>query len=150
MDQISQINVNLRLDSKEVFSLQELMEIINFFHLNKYDQIKNITNVIQFFSKEIILINDGKEEEAINELINLYNFLKEKAEDKEDFPKLMASIFKNEYKKFKKIPCQLKLWNLILEDKNIIYNSYQLIKKQILYISSVTRRLELFIWLQAK
>ena len=77
LTQISQINVNLRLDSKEVFSLQELMEIINFLYLNKKDQIKNITNVIQFFSKEIMLINEEKEEEAINELINLFILVNE-------------------------------------------------------------------------
>ena len=131
LDQISQINVNLRLDSKEVFSLQELMEIINFLYLNNKAQIDNITNVIQFFSKEIMLINEGKEEEAINELINLHNFLKKIVGDKKYFAKLMALIFKNEYQKITKISCQIKLWNLILEDKNIIYYSYQLIKQQI-------------------
>jgi len=136
LNQFLQININLKLYSKEVFSLQELMEIINFLYLNKKDQIENIIKVIQFFSKERILINSKKENEAVNELINLYNFLKDLVGDKENFSKLIALIFKNEYQKISK-NTQYKLLNFILKDKNIIYHSYQLIKKVISIESTI-------------
>ena len=129
LNQVLQININLRLYSKEVFSLQELMEIIDFLYLSKKDQIENIIKVIQFFSKETMLINKEKEDEAIKELINLFTFLKELVGDKEDFSKLVASIFKNEYQKISDSSAQNHLLIFILKDKNIIYHSYQLIKK---------------------
>jgi len=128
LNQILQININLCLNSKEVFSLQELMKIINFLIKNKKDQIENITKVIQFFSKETKLLNEKNEKDAVNEIINLYDFLKEIVGDKEGFAKLIALILKNEYRKITKELQKLNLLEFILKDINVIYYSSQLIK----------------------
>ena len=83
------------------------------------------------FSKITKFINEEKENEAVQELINLYYFLKELIEDKKYFSKLIALLLKNEYQKIISNPSKFKLLNFILNDKDIIYHNYQLIKKEI-------------------
>ena len=136
LNQILQININLNLNSKEVSSLQELMKIINFLNKYKKNQISNIEKVIQFFSEESKLINKKNEKDAVKELINLYNFLKELVGNKEDFPKLIALIMKNEFQKISNETQKLNLLEFILNDKNIIYYSSQLIKKLVNFQST--------------
>ena len=136
LNQILQININLSLNSREVFSLQELMKIINFLKENDKGQVENITKVIHFFSKETLLMNEGNEKDAVEEIINLYDFLNELVGDKKDFHKLIALILENEYKKITNITQQLILLKFIFKDINLIYYSSQLIKKLISFHST--------------
>ena len=129
--QILQININLRLHSKEIIYLQVLMEIIDFLFLTKKDQLENIIKVIQFLSKESTLTNEEKEKDKVKILIDLFNFLNELVGDNENFPKLIAFILKNEYHLISNKLAKLKLLKYILENKYIIYHCFQLIKKEI-------------------
>ena len=128
LNQALQINISLRLNSKEVFSLQELLAIIIFFYKNKIDINKNIKSLIQFFSYETSKFNSKREEDLIENLNNLFKILKDLTGNCENYGKLMGLILKNEYKKSLNEKFRLRIFEIILNDKNILYHSSKLIK----------------------
>ena len=128
-----QLDANLSLRSKEAYSLQELLNLINAFTLNKLDNVDNIKTIIQYFGQETAYINQKNEKELCNNLNSFYKFLcsslgKMPSNNVFSFYKILSSIFLNEYIKitFDKFR-ELEL-ELILKNNDFIKNSSQLIK----------------------
>ena len=120
LNQVNKFNINLKLYSKELLSLQEIIVIINYLIENNICTKKNLESILIYFKGEEDAI------ESFNKLCsNLENiFNKEKS-----FYKLSSIVFKNEYLKhsdseeFKK-----KIIEKITSNKEYIFNNYQLFK----------------------
>ena len=128
-----QLESILCLRSKETYSLQELLNLIKAFTLNKLDNVNNIKTIIQYFGQETVYINEKKENELCNNLNSFYKFLssslgKMPSNNVFNYYKILSSVFLNEYIKitFDKFR-ELEL-ELILKNNDFIKNSSQLIK----------------------
>jgi len=69
------IEANLSLRSKEVFSLQEILKIVNGLYINKLDSVENVKKIIQYFAEETVFIQQKKEKNLCDNLNNFYKFL---------------------------------------------------------------------------
>ena len=141
LSQALQININLRLNSKEIFSLQELLAIIDFFYNNKINSNEDIINLLEFLYHDTLNMTSKSEEELIDNLNKLYDLLKNLIGKFKNYGKLIAFILENEYKKSLNKSFRLKILVYILNDKNILYHSSKLIKS-IFFISCSPEKME--------
>ena len=127
------VEANYHLFLKEVYSLQEIISIMDCLISNKKMTQENIKKIISFYSKESLYIyQDAIDSENENELIKEFNQLYKTlisliGKDK-SFNKLMSIIFKNEFKKINKETFRAKLLEIIVEKDEFIYNNSQLFK----------------------
>ena len=128
-----ELEANLILRSKEVFSLQEILKLINAFYLNKMASIENIKIIIQYFKNQTISINENKNNVVCDNLNNFYKFLFDKLGNMPtnknfDFYKILGFVFLDEFTKIPYPEFRELLLQIILGNKNLIKNSAQLIK----------------------
>jgi len=132
LQDISKLQNNLMLYSKEVNSLEEIVEIFDLFYINKINKKDHFSEIVKYFSKETELINNKKENESINKLKKnsdkLYKNLSKHIGENKNFPKLMNIIFINEFKKIDDMEFRKELMNSWISNDKFIYNSSNLIE----------------------
>ena len=133
-----QLENNLILRTKEVISLQEILELINALLINNIANIENIKVIIQYFNEETIYIKNNKIRILCSNLMDFYNSLEKilgnlpKKKDF-DFCKILSGILFDEYIKIGILEFREIILNIILEKNDLIKNSSQIIKTIIEY-----------------
>ena len=129
------LETNLHLSTKEAYSLEEIIEILNILRQSEKDSKENLKMVIKYFSEEApLIINIIKDNSDMNgaglvkHFTKFYQFLEEKIGQNEKFPKMMSIIFYNEYLKIPNNFFRSKLLDFIISRNDFIYNCYPLIK----------------------
>ena len=122
LNQVSKFNINLKLYSKELLSLQEILGIIDCLNANGKCTKDNLKKILNYFSKTE---NDEKAEN----FDKFYASLEEILGKDKSYYKLTSMIFKNEFNKnitdgdFKK-----KITEIITSNNEYILNNYALLK----------------------
>ena len=124
---------NLILRSKEVFSLQEIIKLIQAFYLNKLHSNDNIKTIIKYFGEQTICVQSQMKKKLCDNLNEFYKFLMEKLgnipKNKNfNFHKVLSYIFLNEYLKITFDEFRELLLKKILENDEFIANNSQIIK----------------------
>ncbi len=124
---------NLLLKSKEVFSLQEILKLINAFYLNKIASIENIKTIIRYFGEQTLYTKIQMKKKLCDNLNVFYKFLIEKLgnipKNKNfNFHKVLSYIFLKEYLKINFDEFREFLLQKILENDELIANNSQIIK----------------------
>ena len=120
--QMNKFNMNLKLYSKELLSLQEIIEIINGLIINDNYTSDKLDEIIKYFS-------ESKENNLIENFEKFFYYLEKIFEKNESFYKMISIVFKNEFVKnnsddeFKK-----KIIQIIISKNEYILNSNQLLK----------------------
>ena len=128
------LKANLHLKTKEAFSLQEIIEINEALINNKIDTIDHIKEIFTFFSDETPLIFDVeihkiKKSELFEKFKKFYEFLDSLMGKSDKFPKLISTIFYDEYTKISDDYFREKLLNIIISKNDFVYNCFPLLKK---------------------
>ena len=123
------LEANLKLFTKEAFSLEEILELNKCFYELGIDTVNNISKIIEFFSNETLYLLRNNEKELINNFNTLYHFLEEKIGKYKNFPKVMSIIFKNEYLKTENEAFTTKLLEIIISKDEFIFNCSHIFKK---------------------
>ena len=129
------INEILNLHSFELFSFQEIIEILNSFTVNKIDNQDKLQSIVNLIIKEESLVNKKekeKEKENIPDLLKeLYNLLSETFGQANNFPMLINLVFENEFNKYlyeKNEDVNNFILKIILEKNEFIVYSSNLIR----------------------
>ena len=128
-----QLQNNLNMRSKEVFSLQEIMKLIDTFNEIKKvekEKIDIIKKVIHYFSVQTACNNEKRQKKLIENLNDFIKFLFEKLEkeNKNNNYKLLGFLFTNEYIKIVFNSFRVFLLDKILENNDFIKNSSGIMK----------------------
>ena len=123
-----QLNTNLYLYSKEIYSLQEIVELIDAFNMNQIGTWKNISNIISYFSKESNLIINNKINPLCENLQKIYTFIQKNLGKSKDYHKIMNKILLNEFLKVCDDEYRMEILNIIFKDNEFIINSTQILK----------------------
>ena len=128
-----QLDNNLSLRSKETFSLQEILKIFDAFNINQMANVENFKKIIQYFGEETKYNNEKNSKELCKSLNTFYKFLIENLGKNKKFNlyKVLSFLFLNEYIKITFDDFREDLLNKILENKEFIKNSSQVIKLMI-------------------
>ena len=129
------MEANYDLYSKEVYSLQEIILILECLNLNKKLTLENIKKIVSFFSNETDYINQDNENDLIESFKSLYKNLVSLIGNDKSFNKIMSIIFKNEFIKITKDNFRKELLEIIMKKDEFIYNNYQIFK-YILYVDN--------------
>ena len=129
------MEANYDFYSKEVYSLQEILLIIDCLDSNKKLNIENIKKIISFFSNETDYINQNNENELIESFKTLYENIENLIGNNKSFNKIMSTIFKNEFIKITADNFRKELLEIIMKKDEFIYNNYQIFK-YILYVDN--------------
>ena len=128
LNQINKFNNNLKLYSKELLSLQEIIVIINELNSKKICNSDNLKKILKYFSESI------KDKDKLLE--NFESFFKDleetlgKQKDK-NYYKIISTVFKNEFmKNFYNDEFKNKIIEIIITNKDYEYiaNNYQLLR----------------------
>jgi hypothetical protein len=122
MQSALKLDYNLSLFSKEVFSLREILLIIDCYISNKKLTSDNIKALINYYSDGADYINEDNEKEIITHFNKLHETFKGINKDK------MSLIFINEYNKINNKKFREELLSIILKNDEYIYNSNILFK----------------------
>ena len=128
-----QLDADLNLRSKEAFSLQQIMKLIDAFRLNKIGSIDNIKKIIEYFSKQTFYNIKQWERALCDNLDEFHKFLEEKFGSNNDnknfnFYKILGFVFYNEYIKVTSEDFRLLILNKILSNQELMKYSSQIIK----------------------
>ena len=128
-----QLEASLKLRSKEVFSLQEILKLINALYLNNLAQVKNVKKIIQYFSDETIYIPKRSKEKLLTNLDKFYGTLVKlmgnlPSKKNFDFYKLLSLILLDEFNKINYEEFRNLILEKILKKNELIKNSTQIIK----------------------
>ena len=125
-----QLDNNLNLRSKESFSMQEILKLFDAFTVNKSANIENLKTIIQYFGEETKYNNEKNSKKLCSNLNHFYKFLMDKLGNnkKFNFYKTLSFIFLNEYIKITFEDFREELLNRILEKKDFIKSSSQIIR----------------------
>ena len=127
-----QLENNLNIRSKEVFSLQQILKLVDSFYLNKLNSKNNFEPIFLYFRKQIIYNNEKLQRKLCDNFKEFYGFLTEKLEklnnNNFNFYKVLSFIFLNEYIKITYEPFRELLIEKILENNDFIKNSSQIFK----------------------
>ena len=133
-----QLENNLILRTKEVISLQEILELINALLINNIANIENIKVIIQYFNNETIYLKNNAIRILCSNLMDFYNSLEKilgnlPKKKNFDFCKILSGILFDEYIKIGIPEFRETILNMILEKNDLIKNSSQIIKTIIEY-----------------
>ena len=132
LQDISKLKNNLMLYSKEMYSLEEIVEIFDLFYINKINKKEYFGEILKYFSNETELINNKEEKEYTKNLKNnfdkLYKTLSKHIKKDKNFPKLMNIILVNEFNKIDDKKFRIELMNIWITNDELIYNSSNLIE----------------------
>ena len=119
----------LNILSKEVFTIQQFLDIEENLNLVNKSNSENILKVLEILSEHTkftneVLTDSTKYEGICNSIQKLYEFLKESLGNTDNFIQLILNIFVAEIKKVVNDYYYKKLVNIILENPNLIVKSY--------------------------
>ena len=127
-----QMENNLNMRSKEVFSLQQILKLIDAFYSNKLNSKENFDEIFLYFRKQTIYNNQQYQRKLCDNFKDFYGFLTEKLaklnNNNFNFYKVLSFIFLNEYIKITYDPFRELLIEKILENNDFIKNSSQIFK----------------------
>ena len=128
-----QLEADLNLRSKEAFSLQQIMKLIDAFPLKEKDTKDNIIKIFEYFSKETLNNNNKWQRELCDKLNEFHQFLEEKLgkinKNKNfNFYKILSFVFYNEYIKISFEEFRLLILKKIISNQELMKNSSQIIK----------------------
>ena len=122
LNQMNKFNLNLKLYSKELLTLQEIIEIINGLIIDDKFTTDKIEEIIKYFS-------ESEENNLVENFEKFSNYLEKIFEKNKSFYKIISIVFKNEFVKnnsddeFKK-----KIIQIIISKNEYILNCNQLLK----------------------
>ena len=125
LQDISQIKNNININSREFYSLKEIVEILNSYYINKVNNKKNCNNILKFFSKQAEYINNKKLNAKFDKFFG--RLFKNIGKDKK-FPKIINIILENEFKKIEIDDYQENLVKKMVSNESFKYESSNLIK----------------------
>ena len=123
------INDDLSIFSKEIFTIQQFLEIeegLNNVNKSNEENIISVLKILTDLSKvnnQMIEISQ-KGQDLSNLIKQLYEFLNKNLGDTENFRELMMGIFVGELKKVKNDDYRLTLIDIILKNNSLIVYSY--------------------------
>ena len=128
------LEANLHLSTKEAFSLQEIIEIIESLYKHGMDNVENIKAIIKYFYDESILIfeveiDENKRDKLFEHFEKFFIFLENLLGSKDSYNKLISTIFQAEYLKISNNYFRNKLLNIIIQKNEFILNCYPLLKQ---------------------
>ena len=126
-----QLEDNLTLRSKEVFSLQEILNLNNAFLINKINNMENIKKIIKYLGLQTKYNNDKKQRSLCDNFNDFYDFLVKslgKENNNFNFYKVLSFVFFNEYMKISFDNFRELILQKILENNDFIKNSSQVFK----------------------
>ena len=125
-----QLENNLNLRSKEAFSLQEILKLFDAFTVNKLANVENLKKVIKYFGEETLYNNNKNSQHLCENLNKFYKFLTDEfgKNKKYNYYKILGFVFSNEYIKITFEDFREVLLNKILDKKEFIKNSSQIIR----------------------
>ena len=117
---------------KEVFSIQEFLNIEESLNLVNKNDFDNLLKVLKILSDENIFINNilndnTKYQDLCQNIQDLYNFLFESLGDTDNFAKLMIDLLVHKIKKIKNENYHKKLFEIILSKHSLLIRSYPFI-----------------------
>ena len=122
LNQMNKFNLNLKLYSKEILTLQEIIEIINGLIIEDKFTIDKIVEIIKYFS-------EFNKNNLVENFEKFFNYLEKIFEKNKSFYKIISIVFKNEFvknnndDKFKK-----KIIETIISKNEYILNCNKLLK----------------------
>ena len=129
-----QLEAILKLRSKEVFSLQEILKLIDALYSNNLANVVNVKKVIQYFKEETICLQMDTKDKLCSNLDNFYKTLENimgnihhKKKDF-DFYKLLSLILLDEFNKIQYTKFRETILDKILKKDDLIKNCSQIIK----------------------
>ena len=128
-----QIETVLQLRSKEVFSLQEILKLIDALYQNNLANVENVKTVIKYFNEETICLKIDSKDKPCENLQTFYNTLEKifrEAPRKRNFDyyKLLSMILLDEFSKIQYPKFRELILDTILEKNELIKNSSHIIK----------------------
>ena len=127
-----QMENTLYMRSKEVFSLQQILKLIDALYSNKLNSNKNFEVIFLYFKNQIIYNNMQMQRKLCDNFTEFYKFLNEQLANLNNnnfnFYKVLSSVFLNEYIKITYNSFRELLIQKILENNDFIKNSSQIFK----------------------
>ena len=124
----TQLNTILNLHSKAVYTLEEIIELIDAFNMNNIRDKENISLLIYYFNLQNDFIVNNLKDLLSKNLENLYNFIFEKIGKDKNYHKIMNKILFDEFLKIYDEEYRKQILTIILKDKKFIVNSGQILK----------------------
>ena len=123
LNQMNKFNLNLKLFSKEILTLQEIIEIIDLLNINGKCTKENLETIIKYFSEDL-------DENNLVENFDKFNKYLEQIFDKNNsYYKLISIVFKNEFaKNNNNIDFKNKITAIITSKNEYILSNSQLLK----------------------
>ena len=123
-----QLEANMNLRSKEIYSLQEILKLINAFYENKLASVENIKKIIHYFGEETICNNEKWQRKLTDNFIEFYKFLEEKLgkyKENKNFKyyKILSFMLLNEYIKITFKDFRKLLLEKVLENNELMLKS---------------------------
>ena len=128
LNQINKFNVNLKLYSKELLSLQEIIVIINELNSKKICNSDNLKKILKYFSESI-----KDKDKLLDNFVIFFKDLEETLGKKKDknYYKIISTVLKNEFMKhFYNDEFKNKIIEIIITNKDYEYiaSNYQLLR----------------------
>ena len=128
-----QLDALLKLRSKEVFSLQEILKLIDAFYSNNLANVDNVKMVIQYFKEETMCLQKDLKDKLCPNFINFFNNLEKivaniKRRKNYDFYRLLSLILLDEFNKIQNPDFREMILDKILSKDDLIKYSSQIIK----------------------
>ena len=123
-----QLEANMNLRSKEIYSLQEILKLINAFYENKLASVENTKKTIHYFGEETICNNEKWQRKLTDNFIEFYKFLEEKLgkyKENKNFKyyKILSFMLLNEYIKITFKDFRKLLLEKVLENNELMLKS---------------------------
>ena len=126
-DIANQIELNLILFSKHIFTIFVFLAIINCLNKYQFGEHKILLKVIEMLNEESKYLEEKEINKVSEKLIEEYNYLKELLYEKEDFPDLIITILlakakQSREKQFRKTILEIVFSenSFILKSKNVL------------------------------
>ena len=131
MQDALQLNIVLSLGSKEIYSLQEIIELIDVFIINNIKTQDNIISLIYYFNVQTKYIINNYEILLSNNLQKFYDFINKTIGKDKHFHKIICEILYHEFLKISDENYRIQILKIILDNKQnnqYIINSTQIIR----------------------
>ena len=128
-----QLEAVLKLRSKEAFSLQQILKLINGLYLNNKANTENVKQIIQYFKDETMYLQKEANQVLCTNLNKFYTTLEKMmgnlpSKKNFDFYKLLSQILLDEFNKIEYSKFRELILDKILKKNELIKNSSQIIK----------------------
>ena len=122
----------LEIISKEIFTLQEFLNIEEKLNNSGQSNLENILNILKMLLDHSIFANNLVNDEAnykdlCDNIQKLYDFLREKLGETNNFIELILNVFLNEMQKIYNDNYRQKLIDIVLKNPKLLSESYPLL-----------------------